>query len=193
MKNQLVDYVFIDKFAVPAEICTAAIKSLESCDFSRHVFVDYNLQRSPSDTDPEVYSPHIDPQCVFDVGVYNLLMEKIETSIQKYFNNLRFEWYNGWNGYTPIKFNKYTKTTGMNLHCDHIHDIFDGTIKGIPTLTVIGVLNDQYDGGELVLFEQNEYKLKAGDIIIFPSVFLYPHAVNCLRDGVRYSFVSWVF
>jgi predicted 2-oxoglutarate/Fe(II)-dependent dioxygenase YbiX len=81
----------------------------------------------------------------------------------------------------------------MSNHCDHITDIFNGTIKGIPTLTVIGLLNNNFTGGEFVMFEDKIYELDAGDIIVFPSIFLYPHRVNPITSGTRYSVVSWVY
>ena len=31
------------------------------------------------------------------------------------------------------------------LHADHIHSMFDGEKKGIPILSVLGVLNDDYE------------------------------------------------
>ena len=36
-----------------------------------------------------------------------------------------------------------------------------------------------------------EIKLNAGDLVIFPSNFLYPHKISPVTDGVRYSYVSW--
>jgi predicted 2-oxoglutarate/Fe(II)-dependent dioxygenase YbiX len=60
-------------------------------------------------------------------------------------------------------------------------------------LTVIGLLNDEFEGGELILFEDTEFKLNKGDIIIFPSIFLYPHKINPLVSGTRHSFISWVY
>ena len=35
--------------------------------------------------------------------------------------------------------------------------------------------------------------LKKGDILIFPSVFLFPHEVKPITSGTRYSFVTWGF
>ena len=81
----------------------------------------------------------------------------------------------------------------MKEHCDFINSIFDGNIKGIPTVSVVGVLNDEYTGGEFVMFEDKEIKLNAGDILIFPSTFMYPHRVDPVKKGVRYSYVSWVY
>jgi predicted 2-oxoglutarate/Fe(II)-dependent dioxygenase YbiX len=43
------------------------------------------------------------------------------------------------------------------------------------------------------MFDNTEIKFKQGDLIIFPSIFLYPHRVEPVTKGVRYSFISWVF
>ena len=81
----------------------------------------------------------------------------------------------------------------MKEHCDHITDLFEGEKRGIPTLSIIGGLNDNYSGGEFVMFKDKEYKFKKGDIIIFPSNFLYPHEVKLVTKGTRYTYVSWVY
>lgn len=79
----------------------------------------------------------------------------------------------------------------MSKHCDHIHDVFDGERKGIPIISILGVLNDNYKGGEFIMFDDYNIKLKTGDLLLFPSVFLYPHKVEPVLEGERYSFVSW--
>ena len=81
----------------------------------------------------------------------------------------------------------------MSRHSDHIQSLFTGEKRGIPILSVVGVLNDNYEGGEFIMFDDYEIKFKTGDLIIFPSVFLYPHKVKPVIKGIRYSFVSWCF
>jgi predicted 2-oxoglutarate/Fe(II)-dependent dioxygenase YbiX len=80
----------------------------------------------------------------------------------------------------------------MALHADHIHSMFDGERKGIPILSVLGVLNDDYEGGEFVLIDE-KIDLNKGDIIIFPSNFMYPHKVEPVTKGTRYSYISWIW
>jgi uncharacterized protein (TIGR02466 family) len=92
---------------------------------------------------------------------------------------------------TYPRFNRYKVGTNMKLHHDHIHDIFDGEKKGVPVLTVLGLLNDNFEGGDFLMFDGQKVELSAGDIIVFPSNFLYPHAVTTVTKGTRYSFVSW--
>lgn len=80
----------------------------------------------------------------------------------------------------------------MREHYDHIQSLFDGKLKGIPILSIVGLLNDNYEGGQFII-RGNEVKLTRGDILLFPSNFMYPHEVKDVTKGVRYSFVSWAF
>jgi predicted 2-oxoglutarate/Fe(II)-dependent dioxygenase YbiX len=44
-----------------------------------------------------------------------------------------------------------------------------------------------------VMFEDTHIPLPAGSVIVFPSVFLYPHRVEPVVEGIRYSLVSWAW
>jgi predicted 2-oxoglutarate/Fe(II)-dependent dioxygenase YbiX len=120
-------------------------------------------------------------------------MKKLFEGIKKYMTDLNFPWLNSWSGYTDIRFNKYSKNKKMAEHCDHIHSMFDGERKGIPVLSLLGILNDDYKGGEFIMFQDKKIELKKGDLLIFPSIFLYPHRVEPVTKGTRYSFISWVW
>lgn len=96
-------------------------------------------------------------------------------------------------GLSPINLNKYDANTRMFSHHDHIHSIFDGTAKGIPILTVLGLLHSDFKGGEFTICNDHVPDYQCGDIIVFPSVFLYPHEVKTITAGERYSFVSWAY
>ena len=101
--------------------------------------------------------------------------------------------FSSWQGFSQIRFNRYNKNQIMSKHCDHIVSLFEGKNRGIPILSIVAVLNDNYKGGEFIMFDDYEIKFKAGDLIIFPSVFLYPHLVKPVKKGTRYSFVSWAW
>ena len=81
----------------------------------------------------------------------------------------------------------------MQNHCDHIQSMFDGERRGIPILSIVGILNDDYEGGELIMFGDKKIDTKKGDLWIFPSNFLYPHEITPVIKGVRYSYVSWAW
>ena len=54
-------------------------------------------------------------------------------------------------------------------------------------------MNDAYEGGEVALFNRElVYKLDAGDVLVFPSNFMYPHEIMPVTEGTRYSIITWV-
>lgn len=70
-------------------------------------------------------------------------------------------------------------------HCD------EGTNMG-RVLTCTLNLSDDHDGG-LFRFLRGEFdvRLKAGDAVLFPSSFLFPHEVTQITRGERHSIVTW--
>jgi hypothetical protein len=55
------------------------------------------------------------------------------------------------------------------------------------------LLNDDFTGGEMAWFRGSlVLKPARGTAILFPSGFLFPHAVLPVREGVRYSAVTWL-
>lgn len=68
------------------------------------------------------------------------------------------------------------------------------SFKEIPrALSCIIALNDDYDGGEISFFSRElSYKLKKGSVIMFPSNFMYPHEIQKVTSGTRYSIITWL-
>jgi predicted 2-oxoglutarate/Fe(II)-dependent dioxygenase YbiX len=65
------------------------------------------------------------------------------------------------------------------------------------SLSIIINLNDEYKGGDLIFTDQKEkeikrFKLSAGSIVFFPSNFMYPHSIQPITKGKRYSIVAWL-
>jgi predicted 2-oxoglutarate/Fe(II)-dependent dioxygenase YbiX len=56
----------------------------------------------------------------------------------------------------------------------------------------VGQLNDSFEGGEFVVLDKT-IKMKAGDLLIFPSNFIFEHQVKTITKGTRLSFISWVY
>ena len=40
--------------------------------------------------------------------------------------------------------------------------------------------------------EKLNYPQNVGDLIIFPSNFMFPHQVNKIKSGTRFALVTWV-
>jgi hypothetical protein len=121
------------------------------------------------------------------------IMDSIWKAYHTYTVELNFPWFGSWSGFSLVRFNRYKETRLMAEHCDHIHSLFEGERKGIPTMTALGLLNDDFEGGEFVMFQDVILPFKAGEIKIFPSNFLYPHRIDPVTKGVRYSFVAWAW
>ncbi len=61
------------------------------------------------------------------------------------------------------------------------------------TLSAIGICDTDFDGGALSFFRgAYELALRPGQVCLFPSSFLYPHAVLPVVRGTRYSVVTWL-
>lgn len=93
--------------------------------------------------------------------------------------------------WSACRINRYPVGTCMRAHYDHIHSLFDGDRRGIPTISVIGALNDNFKGGNLIFWDDFEVTLDKGDVLLFPSNFMYPHRVEEVTEGERYTFVTW--
>jgi len=63
------------------------------------------------------------------------------------------------------------------------------------TLSISVCLNNDYKGGEFVFQQPGGnnlvYPQNIGDVIIFPSNFMFPHQVNKIEDGTRFALVGW--
>jgi hypothetical protein len=88
-----------------------------------------------------------------------------------------------------IQILKYVPGGFYEFHIDH------GTSTP-RTLSMIYFVNDDYEGGELHFKLWKEDKImkiekKSNRLIIWPSNFMYPHAVQPVTKGTRYSVVLW--
>jgi len=92
--------------------------------------------------------------------------------------------------YTDFRINRYSSGGFMSEHIDNIHHSH-GQQYGYPHLSVLLFLNEDYKGGEFVVAD-NEYKTSKGSAIIFPSNFMFPHKVNKIECGTRWSVISWL-
>lgn len=186
MDLALDSYIKIYKGMIPEDVCKIAVESLSNAQWQTHSYRDTNGNYISYDKELSVSWDTIQGR--------DKIMDIFWQATNQYItHDLNMHWFTGWSGFTGVRFNKYDVRTQMREHCDHIHDIFDGSIKGIPTITVLAGLNNDYEGGDLVFFGNKKYKLEAGDIMVFPSSFLYPHRVDEVTNGTRYSCVSWVY
>jgi len=83
-----------------------------------------------------------------------------------------------------INFVKYGEGQHFQVHTDH-------GFSYVCTVSSIIYFNDEYEGGELWFPYLNiQLKPEAGDIILFPSTFIYAHAARPVTSGTKYSAVT---
>jgi len=85
---------------------------------------------------------------------------------------------------------KYEVGGKYEIHIDH------GTMSN-RHLSIIINLNDDYKGGDLIFTDQKNNEIKRlklgkGSIVFFPSNFMYPHGIQPIIKGTRYSIVAWL-
>jgi hypothetical protein len=128
-----------------------------------------------------------------------------------------------WTNYLTNKFlnylNKYSLDSGLKNECGNNNCNVSGSITlsilkyqdnghysyhtdhcgSLPrTISIVCMLNDDYEGGELAFMnpdgsgEELKITKKSGRLIMWPSNFLYPHKVFPVTKGVRYSIVGWL-
>ena len=134
--------------------------------------------------------------------VYGHSLEKTSISDATHFLNIQKEIMRGYSHY-KFKFPQISiakvlqidllKYEEGGLYYSHVDDIAWGR-----TLSVIFNLGGEYEGGDLVFSHQNlreevkRIKMKSGTLCFFPSNFLYPHKIEKITKGTRYSVVAWL-
>ena len=89
-----------------------------------------------------------------------------------------------------IMFTKSLKNMGYGRHIDNP---FMSSGRSDLSFTISLTSKSSYEGGELVIEELNsekEFKLEAGEIIVYPSSHL--HSVKKVKDGERLVCVGWI-
>lgn len=180
-------YVKTYKNWINTNLCNDAIEAIKNEDWEKHKFYySHTGDLISKSGNKELETLFIDPSKSKEI------MQRIWDVYFRYITELQFPWFGGWNGFHQVRYNRYNEGQLMALHCDHIQDIFDGNRKGIPVLTALGLLNDDFEGGDFIIWDE-KIELKKGDMVVFPSIFLYPHEVSEVTKGTRYSFVSWAW
>lgn len=83
-----------------------------------------------------------------------------------------------------INFVRYGEGQHFQAHSDH-------GFSYTCTVSSIMYLNDGYEGGELWFpFLDITLKPEFGDILIFPSTYIYKHASLPVKSGIKYSAVT---
>jgi len=85
----------------------------------------------------------------------------------------------------PMGLLKYSDGAEYRVHWD------SGPVDG-RVLSYVAYMNDGYEGGELEFpLLGYTYTPQAGDLLLFPSNYIYRHAAKPVMAGTKYSLVTW--
>ena len=186
---QILDYVYITN-TVSKQICEDILSVIKNKEWKKHQWYSNIDKTKTSEETKELDVQPIDQE--LQNAHKPFMVQAAKTYNTKFAGPAGSKTQQLVQTFTPIRFNRYNTGTMMRRHYDHIHSIFDGQRRGIPVLSFVGVYNDDYEGGKMIVRDK-EFDLKTGDIIIMPSCFMYPHEVTEVTKGTRHSFVSWAF
>ena len=190
--NNLKDYILLLDNWIPKYILDKTLKELPKNKFwKQHTYTDSRTLKFKQKNGDKELDICFGENLTYKQKLHELTWKALEKYIVV--DKIGGNTLPGWSGFSEIRFNRYDKDQIMSKHVDHIVSLFSGNTRGIPILSILSLLNDNYQGGEFIMFDDYEIKLKAGDLLIFPSVFLYPHLVKPVTKGIRYTFVSWCY
>ena len=189
--TSLLNTIHVERGIIPANLCDYIVEDVEKREWNPHTWYSAQNNTYGSEETMELDVQSTTPE------LQQLLTPIIIQAGAVY--NQKYTWLKSertqqiMNKFTGVRFNRYQPGQIMRQHIDHIHSIFDGQEKGIPVLSFILNFNDDYEGADLFFWDNTTFKLGKGDIIMWPSNFLYPHGVTEATKGKRYSGVAWAW
>lgn len=180
---QLKELIHVEKGLIAKDTCRFVIDSIKDQKWGKHHWGNGKTSYSYPTKELDVLNVTRELE--------EILNPFVSQSIKSYNNFIGEKKASGVSYFSPIRFNRYQKDQIMRKHYDHIKSLFDGDLKGIPVLSIIINFNDDYEGGDLIFWDNYKVDLSEGDVVMFPSLFLFPHRVEEVTKNMRYSGVSW--
>jgi len=184
MKSNLSDFILIIPKLAKDELCDIIINEFNDEEYSEGTLENYVVKKNIRNceaislTTNESINKNKIVRMEIDNQLFSIFSEAILQYEKKHPN---FSIQND-TGYELLRY-----FTG-NFYKEHTDSFKDRP----RTLTCSLMLNDNYIGGDFSFFNDTiNYKLNKGDAILFPSNFMFPHAVKPIVKGVRYSVVTW--
>jgi predicted 2-oxoglutarate/Fe(II)-dependent dioxygenase YbiX len=141
--------------------------------------------------DTEKLEMYLDIRIKKDSISDKIFFKHIDKIIQQHYSHYKFKFpYLQTSNLNQVDLLKYEVGGKYEIHTDHGY-------QAQRTLTFILNLNEDYEGGDFVFYNQDNtemkrVKCKTATCIMFPSNFQYPHRIEPITKGTRYSIVAWL-
>lgn len=176
--KKIEDYILVVPDALSSDECDYLLKYYKNSEWDMALVDDHGRGFKP---DEHVRNCYVTP--VGQPRSYALMCAKADAAIKKYMELTPLVVTRGNSGFDMLK---YEEGGFYKEHAD--------SMPQVPrVLSCSWALNDDFEGGEWGFFG-NEHKFSApkGSLVVFPSNFVYPHQINPITKGTRYSIVTWL-
>lgn len=186
----LSDYIKVYEQAIPAQICTDIIQRFEADTHRNNVAI----QNPPVEGKP----PDIVKSCIeLNVSLFpewkdvqDAMVQFIGFAFSKYNNDTFGTGFPEKLGYEAFFLRKYDPQRG-DLYASHV-DVMNHNMAR-RFLSVWWCLNDVEEGGGLFFPHINlTIPPKQGRLVIYPSLWMYPHEVQTPVSGPKYTIGSFL-
>ena len=173
MEN-ILDFIKVYKGAVSNELCDDIVNKYKDSD-------KFKLSETIGGLDTKIRNCYL-LNLLDDEDIDGRLFKEQAININKYaeeFSNVSVEQDTGYG------LLKYEKGGFYTEHVDHATEL-------VRTVSCSIIINDDYEGGEFSFFgREHIIKASKGDVIMFPSNFVYRHEVLPVTKGTRYAIITW--
>lgn len=188
--NNLEDYIVLTKGAMTTALCDAIVEEYATCDLWDQAkiymggmpdIVDENFRKveTISLSASSVVEENKKIRSAIDRYIYTTVARVLDSYRERFPSVTAVED----TGYELLRYKENC------FYKEHIDCVWQNTYR---ELSCSIVLNSGYKGGEFSFFGGKKiYAPEKGDILMFPSNFMYPHAVLPVTEGERISIVTW--
>lgn len=196
MNNIITDkYIYVKENSLSVDICKDIIEIFNSDNANKLYGVCYSstgIGHNPTKKDT------ID--CMITMNhpqwrdIYHLLVNELNVQFKLYMDKINTDKYKHLNGAeyvrgTVFQMQKYEKNKGKFTY--HVDSYYDLNVREGRVLVYMWYLNDVDVGGET---EITDYIIKpaAGKLVMFPSLWNYPHCGNMPISDDKYIITGWI-
>ncbi|MGF1490661.1 MAG: 2OG-Fe(II) oxygenase [Prochloraceae cyanobacterium] len=188
--KQLGNEISVVEGLLDAELCQHVLQVTECCQFDR-AKIEFEKEDTQIRSNESLY---LDDRDSLLRSTNELILSKV-TIVQK----LLYQDYGiGFPHAETCSILRYQEGQFYKRHIDNIllRSRLDEADRGLPIrdVSVIGYLNEEFSGGETYFDRQDlKFKPKTGDVLVFPAFWTHPHQSLPITEGVKYSFVTWLY
>ena len=183
--NNLGDYIMLIEGALSSKLCDALLAEYAESPDWENALVTGGLENKGIRHCQVIKSSHassIDKNKEVRQALDAALFENSNKVVNQYVHKFGHCFIAKDCGYDLLKY------SAGGFYTEHV----DSYTEGPRTLSCSFALNDNFEGGEFSFFNQQiKYKIPKGGALLFPSTFLYPHAVLPVTKGTRYAAITW--